>query len=115
MFSKPSEEKPTTDARKSGQFPPPINTLFSIDLPGLATQVKPEEHQPKPTSAAQILSSLESSAKNYLLQQQSESAEQDASQKQDPLANATTVSTKAKLTCNQNTIYLLFANVFDPK
>lgn len=82
MFAKPSEpEKPQADALRNSQFPPPISSLFSMDLPGLASQAKAEkastEQQLKPASSASLLSSLESSAKNYLLQQQAEVLQPD--------------------------------------
>ena len=76
MFAKSAEpEKQSTDAPRSSQPPSmnsqPRSSLFSMDLPGLTSQSKPDkastDQQPKPASSAHLLSSLESSAKNYLL------------------------------------------------
>jgi len=59
--------------QESKQFPPPLNSLFSMDLPGLKSQTTPEsataEEHAKPSQPAksvQLLSALESSANNYL-------------------------------------------------
>ena len=51
IFSLPHEEKKV-------DFPPPINSLFSFDLPGLAQKSKLAEKY--------NLSNLESNAKSYL-------------------------------------------------
>lgn len=75
--SKAKDEKAEEQAEIKHDFPPPINSLFSFDLPALASKAADQNDSESKAPASMtasfhkknvLLSSLETSAKNYLLQ-----------------------------------------------